>query len=148
MLLKFRENSSVINELLTLDKSRLKCGRNARIQKENNIEVILHIKTHKKGDNMKNKLSKRDQVLNYLQPIAKAIGVEIDYTEKDDAGREYLTCNNQNICTSGNSVHAIINEFWGYVFITRYDRYHAFEKHQKNVIKRYWYDKNFNQPFL
>lgn len=93
-------------------------------------------------------IKKRDKVLERLKPIASAIGIEIDYHDYDNDGREYLTCDGQNICTNSSSLWAIEQEFWGYVTIKKYERSHNFRKHHDNVVKRYWYDKDFKQPWL
>ena len=43
----------------------------------------------------------------------------------------------------------VIEEFVAYLFLAFYDRsLGAFEKQTKKHIKQYWYDKNFNQPFI
>lgn len=91
-------------------------------------------------------MNKRLEVLKKLKPVADLIGIEIDYHDYDGQ-REYLICDNQRICTNDTSLYGIENEFWGYVFLKKYKREHHFKKHQENVIKRYWYDKNFNQPW-
>ena len=93
-------------------------------------------------------MNKRDVVLKRLKPISVVIGIEIDYHDMDQNGREYLTLNGQNICTNYTSIIGIENEFWGYVHILKYERLHPFEKHSKNVIRRYWYDSNFKQPYV
>ncbi|AMC94239.1 hypothetical protein AOC36_09660 [Erysipelothrix larvae] len=90
---------------------------------------------------------KRNEVIERLKPIGDQIGIKVDYVIDFENNREYLTCNGQNICTNSTSLYGIENEFWGYVFLNKYERYHSFRKHQENVIKRYWYDDNFNQPW-
>ena len=89
---------------------------------------------------------KQQEILSKLKPIADLIGIKLNYTIEEK--REYLTCNGQNICTNDTSLYGIEQEFWGYVFLLKYERGHTFRKHQENVIKRYWYDEEFNQPWL
>lgn len=90
---------------------------------------------------------KKIDVLERLKPIADLIGIDLDYHAYDGT-REYLICDDQRICTNCTSLYGIENEFWGYVFIKKYDRWLGhFEKQTKNVIREYWYDENFKQPY-
>ena len=91
---------------------------------------------------------KRQQVLQELEPIAKPLGIEIDYVIEER--REYLVCDDQKICTSCTNVYGIRQEFFGYVFLRewRERRLGAFDKQTRNHIKQYWYDDNFEQPYL
>lgn len=90
---------------------------------------------------------KRQQILEELEPIAKPLGIKIDYIA--DKYREYLVCDNQKICVCGTSVYGIRKEFFGYVFLTEWRERSlgAFDKQTRNHIKQYWYDDNFNQPY-
>lgn len=88
---------------------------------------------------------KKQNILNKIKPIANLLNITVDYTIGD---REYLTCDSQNICCSGDSEEAVFDEFVAYVFLKRYHRHlGAFEKQVKNHLKMYWYDENFNQPY-
>ena len=92
--------------------------------------------------------SKRQEVLEKLKPIADAIGIKLDYVLDWENNREYLACNDQNICTNSTSVYGIEKEFWGYVFILKYtDEFGKIATRTKNVIRKYWYDKDFKQPY-
>lgn len=92
--------------------------------------------------------NKVEKVLQELKPIADLIGIEIDY--KIDGNREYLVCNGQAICCDGTSISGIRQEFFGYVFLREWRKRSlgAFDKQTRNHIKQYWYDDNFNQPYL
>ena len=90
---------------------------------------------------------KREQVLEELEPIAKPLGIKIDYVIEEH--REYLVCDNQKICTNCTSLYGIRQEFFGYVFMKEWqDRSLGyFDKQTRNYIKQYWYDDNFKQPY-
>lgn len=91
---------------------------------------------------------KREMVLKELNPIANVLGIKLDYVIEEN--REYLCCNGQRICCSCTGICGIRQEFFGYVFLREWrDRYiGAFDKQTRNYIKQYWYDDNFNQPYL
>lgn len=91
---------------------------------------------------------KKAQVLKELEPIAKLLGIKLDYVIEEK--REYLLCNGQAICCNGTNIHGIRQEFFGYVFLREWRDRHlgAFDKQTRNYIKQYWYDDNFNQPYL
>lgn len=91
---------------------------------------------------------KKEQVLNELGEIAKLLDIELDYVIDEE--REYLVCNDTKICTNDTSIRGIREEFFGYVFLKEWkNRYlGAFDKQTRNYIKRYWYDKDFKQPYL
>lgn len=91
---------------------------------------------------------KREMVLTELNPIASVLGIELDYIIEEN--REYLCCNGQKICCNCTGICGIRQEFFGYVFLREWrDRYiGAFDKQTRNYIKQYWYDDNFNQPYL
>lgn len=93
-------------------------------------------------------MNKKEQVLNELGEIAKVLNIDIDYVIDDK--REYLVCDDTKICTNCTSIHGIREEFFGYVFLKEWkNRYlGAFDKQTRNYIKRYWYDKDFKQPYL
>lgn len=91
---------------------------------------------------------KRIEVLSKLSPIANLIDVDLDYVLDTERRIEYLVCDGQKICTTNNSFSGIEEEFWGYVHIKKYSRQHRFSKHNENVIKRYWFDNDFNQPWI
>lgn len=95
-------------------------------------------------------MNKELEVINELNSIAALIGIEIDYVIDKENNREYLVCNDTKICTNGTSIRGIREEFFGYVFLNEWrNRYlGAFDKQTRNYIKQYWYDKNFNQPYL
>ncbi len=90
---------------------------------------------------------KRQRVLEELEPIAKPLGIKVDYVWNEE--REYLVCDNQKICVCATSIYGIRQEFFGYVFLKEwYDRsLGAFDKQTRNHIKQYWYDDNFKQPY-
>lgn len=92
-------------------------------------------------------MTKKEEVLKELGPIAKVLNIEIDYVEEEK--REYLVCNNQKICTSATSIYGIREEFFGYVFLREWCHrgLGPFENQTKRYIKQYWYDDNFNQPY-
>jgi hypothetical protein len=92
--------------------------------------------------------NKRTMVLEELEPIAKPLGIKLDYVIEET--REYLLCNGQAICCNCTSIEGIRQEFFGYVFLREWrERYlGAFDKQTRNHIKQYWYDKDFNQPYL
>lgn len=94
-------------------------------------------------------MSKRDEVMQELGEIAKVLNIEIDYIEEDDNGREYLICDDTKICTKCNSISAIRDEFFGYVFLIEWRKKYlgAFDKQTRNYIRQYWYDDEFNQPY-
>lgn len=91
---------------------------------------------------------KREMVLKELNPIASVLGIKLDYVVEEN--REYLCCNGQRICCNCTSICGIRQEFFGYVFLREWhDRYMgAFDTQTRNYIKQYWYDDNFNQPYL
>lgn len=93
-------------------------------------------------------MNKRYEVLEELQPIADILEIELDYVIEDK--REYLVCNNTKICTCGTSIHGIREEFFGYVILKEWRRrsFGAFDKQTRRKIKEFWYDENFNQPYL
>lgn len=93
-------------------------------------------------------MNKKEEVIKELGPIAKVLNIKIDYVI--DSKREYLVCDNTKICTSCTSVYGIREEFFGYVFLTEWKHRSlgAFENQVKRHIKQYWYDDNFNQPYL
>lgn len=93
-------------------------------------------------------MNKKDDVLNELGEIAKVLDIKIDYIVEDK--REYLVCDDTKICTCGTSVHGIREEFFGYVILQewRHRSLGSFDKQTRNHIKQYWYDDNFNQPYL
>lgn len=91
---------------------------------------------------------KKEEVLNELEDIAKVLDIHIDYIIEKK--REYLVCDNTKICTNGTSIYGVRKEFFGYVFLQewRYYSLGAFDKQTRNHIKKYWYDENFQQPYL
>ena len=93
-------------------------------------------------------MNKKEQVLEELGEIAKLLNIDIDYVIDDK--REYLVCDNTKICTCHTSIDGIRQEFFGYVFLSEWKHrsISPFEKQTRNYIRRYWYDDNFNQPFL
>ena len=93
-------------------------------------------------------MNKKEQVLAELGMIAEALHIKIDYVVEEN--REYLVCDNQNICTSCTSISGIRDEFFGYVFLQEWRQrcLGAFDKQTRNYIKQYWYDDNFKQPYL
>lgn len=93
-------------------------------------------------------IDKREMVLKELNPIASVLGIKLDYIVEDN--REYLCCNEQAICCNDTSIYGIRQEFFGYVFLREWRERSlgAFDKQTRNHIKQYWYDDNFNQPYL
>lgn len=93
-------------------------------------------------------MTKKEEVLKELGDIAKILNIELDYVVDDK--REYLVCDDTKICTCGTSIYGIRQEFFGYVFLREWRQrpIGAFDKQTRNAIRRYWYDKNFKQPFL
>ena len=93
------------------------------------------------------KVSKKEEVIKELGPIAKVLNIDIDYVI--DSKREYLVCNDTKICTTATSIYGIREEFFGYVFLKEWKHRSlgAFENQTKRYIKQYWYDNNFNQPY-
>lgn len=93
-------------------------------------------------------MNKREEVLEELKPIADVLGIKIDYVVEDK--REYLVCDDTKICTCYTSVHGIREEFFGYVILKEWRRrsFGAFDKQTRRKIKEFWYDENFNQPYL
>lgn len=91
---------------------------------------------------------KRTMVLKELKPLAELLGIKLDYVIEEN--REYLLCNSQAICCNCTSIAGIRQEFFGYVFLREWHErcLGAFDKQTRNHIKQYWYDKNFNQPYL
>ena len=92
-------------------------------------------------------VDKREQVINALGDIAKALNIKLDYVV--DETREYLVCDDIKICTNDTSVCGIREELFGYVFLRewKYRYLGAFDKQTRNHIKQYWFDANMNQPF-
>lgn len=92
-------------------------------------------------------MSKTEQVLKELKPIADLLDIDIDYVIDDK--REYLVCNGQKICTNGTSIYGIRQEFFGYVFLREWRQRSlgAFDRQTRNYIKQYWYDDEFRQPW-
>lgn len=94
------------------------------------------------------KIDKRNQILALLDKKAKAFNIKVDYVFDEENHREYLVCDDTNICCSHNSISAVFEEFVAYLFLGYYNRsLGAFEKQVTNQIKSYWYDKDFKQPF-
>lgn len=95
-------------------------------------------------------MTKKEEVLQELGDIAKALNIEIDYVIDPQHRREYLVCNNTKICTNGTSVYGIRQEFFGYVFLTEWRKRSlgTFDTQARNYIKQYWYDDDFNQPYF
>lgn len=93
-------------------------------------------------------MNKKDEVLKELKPIADVLGIKIDYVIEDK--REYLVCNDTKICTCCTSIYGIREEFFGYVILKEWKKrsFGAFDKQTRRKIKEYWYDENFNQPYL
>lgn len=91
---------------------------------------------------------KKEEVLKELGDLAKILNINIDYVIDDK--REYLVCDNTKICTSATSIYGIREEFFGYVFLKEWKNRSlgAFTFQTKRYIKQYWYDDNFNQPYL
>lgn len=92
-------------------------------------------------------MSKKEEVIKELGPIAKVLNIDVDYVI--DSKREYLVCNDTKICTTATSIYGIREEFFGYVFLKEWKHRSlgAFENQTKRYIKQYWYDNNFNQPY-
>lgn len=90
----------------------------------------------------------RQEIIENLKPIVDAFHVDFDYVY--DAKRQYIVCNNQKICVSDTSIEGIRAELVGYIFLMVWRKRYlgAFDKQTRNYIKQYWYDDNFNQPFL
>ena len=93
-------------------------------------------------------MNKKEQVLNELGNIAKVLNIDIDYVIDDK--REYLVCDDIKICTNCTSIHGIREEFFGYVFLKEWRNRSVspFEKQTRNYIRQYWFDDNFEQPYL
>lgn len=93
-------------------------------------------------------MNKKEQVLKELGKVAELLNINIDYVI--DNKREYLVCDDTKICTNHTNISGIRQEFFGYVFLKewRHRSISPFEKQTRNFIKQYWYDDNFNQPFL
>jgi hypothetical protein len=91
---------------------------------------------------------KKDEVLKELGDIAKALEIELDYVIEDK--REYLVCDNTKICTCGTNIYGIREEFFGYVILKewRFRSFGAFDTQTRRRIKEFWYDEDFNQPYL
>lgn len=90
------------------------------------------------------------EVIHELAGIAAVLDIKIDYVIDKENNREYLVCDDTKICANGTSISGIREEFFGYVFLKEWkNRYlGAFDKQTRNYIKRYWYDKDFKQPYL
>lgn len=90
------------------------------------------------------------EVIHELVGIASVLDIDIDYVIDEENNREYLVCDDTKICTNGTSIRGIREEFFGYVFLKEWkNRYlGAFDKQTRNYIKRYWYNKDFKQPYL
>ncbi len=95
-------------------------------------------------------MTKELEVIHELASIAAVLDIEIDYVIDKENKREYLVCNDTKICTNGTSIRGIREEFFGYVFLREWrNRYlGSFDTQTRKFIKRYWYDKNFKQPYL
>lgn len=95
-------------------------------------------------------MNKKEEVLNELGGIAKELGIDIDYVIDNANHREYLVCDDTKICTNATSIHGIRQEFFGYVFLKEWHnrQISPFETQTRNYIKRYWFDDNFNQPYI
>lgn len=92
-------------------------------------------------------MEKKIKVINRLGKMADSMDVKIDYIIEKD--REYLVCDKTKICTSHTTTDEIEQEFIGYVFLKKYKRYlGVFSTQTKNQIKQYWFDENFNQPWI
>ena len=93
-------------------------------------------------------MNKKELVLNELGDIAKVLNIDIDYVIDDK--REYLVCDDTKICTNCTSINGIREEFFGYVFLKewRHRSVSPFEKQTRNYIRQYWFDDNFEQPYL
>lgn len=103
-------------------------------------------------------MTRKEQVMQELGEIAKALNIELDYIEEDyfskkynqELHREYIVCDKQAICVNDTSIQGIRQEFMGYVFLREWRERSlgGFDKQTRNHIKQYWYDEDFNQPYL
>lgn len=103
-------------------------------------------------------MTKKERVMQELGDIAKALNIKLDYIEEDyfskkyneESHREYILCDNQAICVNDTNIYGIRQEFMGYVFLREWRERSlgTFDKQCRNHIKQYWYDKDFNQPYL
>jgi len=94
-------------------------------------------------------MNKREEVLKELKDIAKALNIEIDYvivSTSKKVIREYLVCDDTKICTNGTSIYGIREEFFGYVAVR--ELRNRLNSGTLRYLKQYWYDDDFNQPFL
>lgn len=91
--------------------------------------------------------NKRDKVLNELSGLADALGINIDYVIDKENRREYLVCDDTKISTYCNSIDAIREELIGYAFLWEW-RNRFLEDSVIYIIKKYWYDDDFNQPYF
>lgn len=93
-------------------------------------------------------MNKRDKVLEELQSIADILEINLDYVV--ESKREYIICDDTKICTSHTSINGIREEFFGYVILKEWKHrsFGAFDKQTRRKIKEYWYDDDFNQPYL
>lgn len=85
---------------------------------------------------------KRVSVLQRIEPICKAFGIEdYDYEISETEPREILRIGGDRIVCSCNSVSAVVDELIGWIFIRVWCRNRAlgaFSTQTKNRIKAYW----------
>lgn len=90
--------------------------------------------------------NKRKEVLKRLQPYCTVFNVkEYDYVIDVDTHSEVLELEGTRIGCTSNSITAIMDEFIGWLFITRYCNHRslgAYEKVTLNYLKRYWLINN------
>ena len=94
-------------------------------------------------------MSKEQEVLAELKPIADVLNVKLEYVIDDENKREYLVCNDTKICTNNTSVYGIRQEFFGYVFLLEWHKRSlgTFNRQLRNFIRQYWYNDEFEQPY-
>lgn len=87
-------------------------------------------------------LLKKEQVLQEIDPICKAIGLQnVDYKIDPETLSEKLCIGTTEIGCTANSVMAVVDELIAYIFVKRYCVHRdlgAFHKQTVKHIKRYW----------
>ena len=86
-------------------------------------------------------IDKRDVVLETIEPICKAFGInDYDYIIDTQRGIERLVIEGQAIGCMSNSISATVEELIAYIFIKSYakERYWTHKPQTLTALKRYW----------
>ena len=90
-------------------------------------------------------IDKRKEILEEIKPYCELFGItNYDYFVNTNTGGEVLNLNNTYIGCTGNSTLAVIDEFIGYIIITRYCKNRslgAFRTQTMNEIRSFWIER-------